>query len=290
MNRSNAIATATFLIVACGHMEATPALKQAQASYDAATQGPAARYSPAQLADAKKYLDQANASLESGDRNLVDDKAALATSKIALAESAGRTGQAAAERDATQKDVELAQERQARAAAEAQLADSRKQIEHYARIQETARGTVITLAGGVLFASGKAELLPEAQDRLSQVATFLKGSPRPVLVEGYTDSHGSQKKNQALSEKRARAVADYLASQGVPADRLQAVGKGESSPIASNSTSSGRAENRRVEIVLQKGSSDSGLGGSAAPGGEPETTPPSTAKPETQVSPPTTPR
>ena len=295
MNRSNAIATATFLIVACGHMEATPALKQAQASYDAATQGPAARYSPAQLADAKKYLDQANASLESGDRNLVDDKAALATSKIALAESAGRTGQAAAERDATQKDVELAQERQARAAAEAQLADSRKQIEHYARIQETARGTVITLAGGVLFPSGKAELLPEAQDRLSQVATFLKGSQRPLLVEGYTDSHGSQKKNQALSEKRAQAVSDFLTSQGVPAERIQAVGKGESSPVASNATSSGRAMNRRVEIVLQPApatagsqppATQSGLGGS-----EPSTSPPpSTPSPETPATPPLNPR
>ena len=149
---------------------------------------------------------------------------------------------------------------------------------------------MITLAGGVLFASGKAELLPEAQDRLSQVATFLKGSPRPVLVEGYTDSHGSQKKNQALSEKRAQAVSDYLVAQGVPADRLQAVGKGESSPIASNSTSSGRSENRRVEIVLQKGPSDSGLGGSAAPGSEPETTTPSSTQPATQVPPAATPR
>src|SRR5215468_8127456 len=139
MNRSGAIAVATVLMVACGHMEATPQLKQAQAAYEKAAQGPAAQYSPAQLADAKKSLDQATA-----------------------------------ERDATLKDLELAQERQARAAAESQLAQSRKELEQHARVQDTARGTVITLSGGVLFKSGKADLLPEAQEHLSQVATFLK--------------------------------------------------------------------------------------------------------------------
>jgi outer membrane protein OmpA-like peptidoglycan-associated protein len=294
MNRLPALAASAFLIVACGHMEATPALKQAQANYNAAAQGPAAQYNPAQLADAKTALDQANASLESGDRNLVDDKAALASSKIALAESGGRTAQAAAQRDSTLKDIELAQERQARAAAEAQLADSRKQIEHYARVQETARGTVITLGGGVLFASGKAELLPEAQDRLSQVANFLKGSQRPVLIEGYTDSHGSATKNHALSEKRAQAVSDFLTSQGVPADRVQAVGKGEASPVASNSTPSGRAMNRRVEIVLQAApatagsqppATQTGQGGSEPTTGAPSPTP----SPQAPVSPPVTP-
>jgi outer membrane protein OmpA-like peptidoglycan-associated protein len=291
----SAIAAATFLMLACGHMEATPRLKEAQAAYATAAQGPAAKYSAAELQTAKSTLDAANASLETGDRNVVDDKAALALSKTAYAESVGRTNQAAAERDAalsqlhitreqmlskTQADLE--RERQARAAAEAQLAASKKDLEQYARVQDVSRGTVITLSGGVLFASGKSELLPGAQDKLNHVADFLKSSSstRPVVIEGYTDSHGSSKKNQALSEKRAHAVADYLVSQGVPADRLQAVGKGEAAPVASNSTSSGRAENRRVEIVLQKGPSDSGLGGSAAPGSEPET----------QAPPPTTPR
>jgi outer membrane protein OmpA-like peptidoglycan-associated protein len=295
MNRFGAIAAVAVLMVACGHMEATPALKQAQANYDAAAQGPAARYSPAQLADAKKYLDQANASLESGDRNLVDDKANLAASKIALAESVGRTNQAAAERDATLKDLELAQERQARAAAEAQLADSRKQIEHYARVQETARGTVITLSGKVLFGSGKAELLPQAQQQLSQVAVFLKNSQRPIVVEGYTDSHGSPSKNQALSEQRAQAVSDFLTSQGVPPEKLQAVGKGEASPVASNATASGRAQNRRVEIVLGQAPATAGSPPPAADtgrgGSEPSTAaPPPTGQPEAPANPPTPPR
>jgi outer membrane protein OmpA-like peptidoglycan-associated protein len=295
MNRSSSLAAATLLIVACGHMEATPQLKQTQAAYEKAAQGPAVQYGPAQLADAKKALDDANASLETGDRNLVDDKTALAASKVAIAESAGRTGQAAAQRDATLKEVDLAKERQARAAAESQLAESRKQVEQYARVQDMARGTVITMSGGVLFKTGKADLLPEAQDQLTKVAAYLKNSPRPVTIEGYTDSHGSKKKNEALSEQRAQAVSDFLTSQGVPAERIQVLGRGEASPVASNATASGRAQNRRVEIVLQQApatagspppATQSGQGGS-----EPSTEPgPSTPSPEAPASPPANPR
>jgi len=316
-----AIAAVTALLIACGHMEATPRLKEAQAAYDKAAQGPASQYSPAELATAKKSLDQANASLETGDRELVDDKASLALSKIALAESVGQTQQAAAQRDAALKELnitrdqmlsktqdELNRERQARTAAESQLAASRKELEQFAQVRDMARGTVITLSGGVLFESGKAELLPGAQDRLSRVAAYLKNSPRPVVIEGYTDSRGSPSTNQSLSERRAHAVSDYLISQGVPADRIRAVGRGESSPVASNASSSGRAQNRRVEITLERGpaaagtapGTESGLGGSAAPGTEPgSATPPSTSrpedrvpptKPEAPVSPPTVPR
>ena len=310
--RSGALVTAMALIIACGHMEATPRLKEAQAAYSKAEQGPAAQYSPAELANAKKALDQANASLETGDRELVDDKATLALVKTSLAESAGRTKEAASQRDVALKELnitrdqmlsqtqeQLNQERQARTTAESQLAQSRKDLEQYAKVQDVARGTVITLSGGVLFESGKADLLPGAQDQLSRVAAFLKNSPRPVVIEGYTDSRGSARNNQALSERRARAVSDYLTSQGVPADRISAVGKGASSPIASNATADGRSQNRRVEIVLQQGpstagspaaGSQSGLGGSAGSGQPDTTAPPSTTKPETQVPPPTTPR
>src|SRR5262245_32854889 len=227
MRWSGAIAATALLILACGHMEAPPRLKEAQAAYDKAAQGPASQYSPAELATAKKALDQANASLESGDRGLVEDKASLALSKVALAESAAGTQQAAAQRDAALKELnitrdqmlsktqeELNRERQARSTAEAQLAESRKDLEQYARVQDVARGTVITLSGGVLFESGKAELLPGAQDQLSRVAAYLKNSPRPVVIEGYTDSRGSASKNQSLSERRAQAVSDYLVSQG----------------------------------------------------------------------------
>jgi len=72
------------------------------------------------------------------------------------------------------------------------------------------------------------------------------------LVEGHTDSQGSAKSNQRLSEKRANAVMNYLSTNGIAADRLSAVGFGEEYPIADNKTRAGRAENRRVQISLRK--------------------------------------
>ena len=116
--RCGAIVTAPFLIIACGHMEATPRLKEAQAAYSKAAQGPAAQYSPAELATAKKALDQANASLESGDAALVDDKASLALSKVSLAESVGRTQEAVSQRDAALKELNITREQATRAEAD----------------------------------------------------------------------------------------------------------------------------------------------------------------------------
>jgi outer membrane protein OmpA-like peptidoglycan-associated protein len=289
-------------VIACSHLEATPRLKEAQAAYAKAEQGPAAQYSPAELATAKKFLDQANAALETGDAQVVDDRASIALDKIYTAEAIGRGQEANAQRDAALKELnisrdqllsqtqqQLGKERAARNDAEAQLAKSRQELEHYAQVRELARGTVITLAGGVLFETGKAELLPGAQDRLARVADFLKNSDRSVVVEGYTDSTGSEATNMALSERRAQTVRDYLASHGVPPDRLKAEGKGESAPVASNATASGRSMNRRVQIVLERGATGAdtgpGLGGAASSG----TPPAPLGTPQPQTPPPSTP-
>ena len=70
------------------------------------------------------------------------------------------------------------------------------------------------------------------------------------MVEGHTDSTGSEAMNQQLSEKRAQAVRDFLAGAGVPADRVTSVGRGEDQPIATNKTVAGRQQNRRVELVI----------------------------------------
>ena len=72
-----------------------------------------------------------------------------------------------------------------------------------------------------------------------------------VSVEGFTDSRGADDMNQKLSQDRANAVKDYLVSQGVKPEKLRALGRGEANPIASNDTAEGRANNRRVEIVIQ---------------------------------------
>jgi outer membrane protein OmpA-like peptidoglycan-associated protein len=94
--------------------------------------------------------------------------------------------------------------------------------------------------------------LPEAQDRLSQVAEALLVTPgRDILVEGYTDSRGSEEHNLDLSRLRAMAVRNFMIARGYPEGKVHALGFGKENPVADNSTSEGRANNRRVEIVVE---------------------------------------
>jgi outer membrane protein OmpA-like peptidoglycan-associated protein len=96
-------------------------------------------------------------------------------------------------------------------------------------------------------------LLPTAEVKLNAVATALiKEDPlSTMVVEGHTDSQGAEGDNQELSQRRAESVRDYLVSRGVAGDRITAQGFGESRSIADNSSAEGRANNRRVEIVVQ---------------------------------------
>jgi len=125
----------------------------------------------------------------------------------------------------------------------------------------TRPGAVVDLDGceveavieleGVHFDFDKATLRPEAKAILNEAAALL-GKHDSVVVEiaGHTDSKGSEEYNQGLSERRANAVRDYLTGKGVRASRLSARGYGENRPVASNDTDEGRAENRRVEMVI----------------------------------------
>jgi outer membrane protein OmpA-like peptidoglycan-associated protein len=118
--------------------------------------------------------------------------------------------------------------------------------------KEDARGLVITLSGSVLFRTNDATLLPAAQVRLDQVAEALVAKKQDVVVEGYTDSRGAQSSNMQLSQRRAESVRGYLVSRGFPAEKISARGMGPDRPIAENGTAEGRANNRRVEIVIAK--------------------------------------
>ncbi len=105
----------------------------------------------------------------------------------------------------------------------------------------------------ILFDTGKATLKPESTAVFVDIIRILGEYPNAKFtVEGHTDSVGGEKTNQALSEKRANSVRDFLIAEGIAADRLTAIGYGESKPIASNNTRAGRAQNRRTEINLQK--------------------------------------
>jgi OOP family OmpA-OmpF porin len=112
----------------------------------------------------------------------------------------------------------------------------------------------IIVLQGTHFAFDSAELTPEARGTLNESAAVLEREPNvKVMIEGYTDSIGPEGYNQGLSERRAKAVEEYLISKGISADRLEVMGYGQSKPIAPNDTKEGRAMNRRVELkVLEK--------------------------------------
>ena len=111
--------------------------------------------------------------------------------------------------------------------------------------------TLVTLRD-VHFAFDSAQLTSQAKSILDAAVAAINANPSDTIsVEGHTDSTGSDAYNSQLSQRRARSVAEYLASKGVSASRLKAVGKGESHPVASNDTRDGRSKNRRVEIIAK---------------------------------------
>lgn len=123
-----------------------------------------------------------------------------------------------------------------------------------ATVQRVGEGIVVTFDSGILFDFNSAELRPEARQNLLNLAESLKKHDgTEVLLIGHTDSVGSDSYNQTLSERRAQAAANFLASAGVSPQRIRAVGRGESEPIADNGTEAGRQENRRVEVAIFAG-------------------------------------
>jgi OmpA-OmpF porin, OOP family len=115
-----------------------------------------------------------------------------------------------------------------------------------------AKAEPLVTLHGPQFDFDKATLKPEGKKMVDEAVKVMKDKPDlHVSVEGHTDSVGSDAYNQKLSERRAKAVRDYIVSQGINADRITTRGFGKSKPVASNDTAEGRAENRRVEIIPQ---------------------------------------
>jgi outer membrane protein OmpA-like peptidoglycan-associated protein len=109
----------------------------------------------------------------------------------------------------------------------------------------------VTFEGGILFATGKADLSSSAKTNLTNFATSLVNNPNTnVQIYGYTDNTGTLAANQTVSTNRANAVSSYLAGKGVSSSRLSAEGVAMSNYVASNDTAEGRAQNRRVEIYI----------------------------------------
>jgi len=269
--RKNALifASVAALLGACASMPQRSAqLEEARTQVQTLSAEPLAQQAAAHdLEAARASLNQADAALAQHEPPQVVDHLAY------LARRHADAGQARVDEARARQDVAKAQDernrillesrtREARnAQANAQVAQSQAQAAQQQlqstqqqlqdlQAKQTERGMVLTL-GDVLFDTNKATLKPGADQKIDRLATFLQKNPNErLIIEGYTDSTGSEEYNEELSQRRAQAVANVLAGQGVPASRYQVVGKGQAFPVASNATPAGRQQNRRVEIVF----------------------------------------
>jgi len=244
-NRTFMAAVAFAILAGCASTpDSSPDLQAAQAAYDMARQNPdILKYAARDLESAQKTLERAATATELADMNSL---AYVAQSEVKLAEAKAQRGLAEAkieELGRVKSEVQLE-------VRDTELASSRAQLAEL-QARQTERGTIVTL-GNVLFATGRAELLPGAMQSVDRLAEYLQDNPqKSVLVEGHTDSTGSDTTNLRLSQERADSVRMALISRAISANRIVATGLGSSRPIAPNDTSSGRQQNRRVEIVIQ---------------------------------------
>jgi len=161
------------------------------------------------------------------------------------AQAQAQNAQLQAQSAQAQADIAKSQARDA----QAQLAATQQQLADL-QAKKTDRGLVVTL-GDVLFDTGQASLKPGADLILGRLANFLMNNPQTkIIIEGHTDSRGSDEYNEQLSERRAHSVANALVSRGVSNDSFTTVGRGKDFPVASNDTPEGRQQNRRVEIIF----------------------------------------
>ncbi|WP_349568749.1 OmpA family protein [Azotobacter salinestris] len=221
-----------------------PNLEQARAAFTALQSNPrASQLAALETQDAAKQLKQAEDAYQSGaSEGKVDQLSYLTQRRVEFAE------QTILLRNA---ERELQQASSQRAEARLQARDAQiRQLQQELQAKQTERGTLVTF-GDVLFDYNRAELKPGGMRNVQKLADFLKANPqRQVIVEGYTDSTGSDAYNQALSERRAEAVRIALIKLGVDPRRIAVQGYGKNYPVASNATPAGRAMNRRVEVTI----------------------------------------
>ncbi|KAB0497221.1 MULTISPECIES: OmpA family protein [Pseudomonas] len=219
-------------------------LEQARTNYTGLQANPqASKVAALETKDASEYLDKAEkAYLDREDQAKVDQLAYLTNQRVEVAKQtiALRTAENNLKNAAAQRA-------QARLDARDQQI---KQLQDSLNAKQTDRGTLVTF-GDVLFATNKADLKSNGLVNINKLAQFLQENPdRKVIVEGYTDSTGSASYNQSLSERRATSVQVALIKMGVDPARIVAQGYGKEYPVAENSSVSGRAMNRRVEVTI----------------------------------------
>ena len=229
-------------LAACSH-QPNVNLENAKTNFSALQTNPeATKVAALETKDASEWLDKAQkAYLDKEDESKVDQLAYLTNQRVEVAK------QTIALRTAENKIKNAGSDR-----AQALLDARDAQIKQLRGLnaKQTERGTLVTF-GDVLFDFDQASLKANSRDSVTTLANYLIKNPdRKVIVEGYTDSKGSASYNQGLSERRANAVKNALVRAGVEPSRIVAQGYGKEYPVADNATSSGRAQNRRVEVTI----------------------------------------
>lgn len=230
-------------LAACSH-QPNANLESARSNFSALQSDPqASKVAALETKEAQDWMDKADkAYLNKDDEKKVDQLAYLTNQRVEVARQtiALRTAEG---------NLKNASAQRAQARLDARDAQIRK-LQESLNAKQTERGTLVTF-GDVLFDFNKAELKSSALPNITQLARFLQENPdRQVIVEGYTDSVGSASYNQSLSERRAESVRTALVRAGVEPTRVVAQGHGKEYPVADNSTDSGRAQNRRVEVTI----------------------------------------
>jgi len=268
-----------------------------------------ARAQQAETAATEAARQREEAQRQAEERQRQAEAAARAQQEAETARQAALEQQQQATAEAQRAQLAAQQADQQRLQAEREKEEMRarllQQLNTVLDTRDTQRGLIVNMSD-VLFDSGQATLRPGAREKLAKVSGIVLAYPGLKLqVEGHTDSVGSDAYNQRLSEKRAENVRAYLVKQGVSPDVVSAMGFGKAQPVATNATSSGRQQNRRVEMVVSGEVIGTKIGGgqqqqavpaqATSPTGQPQTgpgqaTPPSGAQPVLpQSSQPTTP-
>lgn len=260
MQRINSLALAMSVaaaLSACGStpVKSLPELDEARDMVAQLEASPRAGVAAANIAAARQSVERAGALTARGGKpddirfeaEIAKLNAQIANQKILTAQAQEEIENGTAVRqqvllDARNREAQLAQQR----------AQSLENELRDLRANRTDRGLVLTL-GDVLFDTGKSTLKPGAYTTLDRVAKVLQDhAGRKVVIEGHTDSTGSEELNQALSQQRAQAVQTALMERGVSGMQIATVGKGEAMPVASNDNAAGRQQNRRVELIFSE--------------------------------------